>query len=251
MEESIFKVILSCAGIGSRMYPITKILPKELLPIINTPIIDYIFQELYAFKDFIIVINDQKKQLVEYIEHHACYNKNITYVKQIEGKYGTNVVIQSTKNVVNNHPLFLALPDVIVDDDKYVKDMVKTYHEHGKGVLLLQRASYPEEVTLRGVVSYSHVSNNIYFINAIVEKPNIEKAPSNLCCVGRYILPPSIFEYTDNVPITKGEYMLTNAIEQLIKSEGMVGIVTDANIFDVGVPHEYVKTINYFSKLTN
>jgi len=262
------KTLILAAGFGSRMLPGTKTVPKEMFPIVNRPAIQYIYDEIVraGLKDIVILTGRGKEPLESFFDKNielenslfkkkkynlldqikVDQNINISYVRQID-PLGTGHAVLKCKYLVNSEPCIVILPDMIIDGgDKYMKQMINLYNKTNKGIIALTRVP-KEKVPLYGVVKGSYCVDGTFAINGMVEKPPIDSAPSDLVLIGRYVLPNSIFKYLEKTePSPNGEIQLTDALQQLAEDEGLIGIVIDSEISDIGNPLGYLKANLYY-----
>jgi len=264
------KAVLPVAGWGTRFLPATKAMPKEMFPIIDKPVIQFIVEEcLDAGIDNIIFVTGRHKRP---IEHHFDINtdlekhleqcgktellKNIMeisrlinpiYIRQKE-QLGLGHAVLVAEPVVGNEPFIVCLGDVILKDEENVlKNMMDVYKRFGKSVIAVFEVEQ-KEVSKYGIIDGRHIEKDIYIIDDLVEKPKPEEAPSRLAIVGRYLFTPRIFEKLKITPPGKGgEIQLTDAIRLLLEEEAVYAIKIYSRVYDTGTPMGYIQTILEFA----
>jgi len=251
------KAIIPAAGLGTRFLPATKAQPKEMLPIVDKPTIQYIIEEAVAsgIEEILIITGRSKRaiedhfdksielelelkskhkdellQQVDYISNLA----EIYYIRQKEPK-GLGHAISCARTFVGNEPFAVMLGDDVVDNDvPCLKQLIDVYDEYKTTVLGVQEVA-PENVNKYGIVKGMHIENGVYKVKDLVEKPEIGKAPSNVAILGRYIITPRIFEILENTPPGKnGEIQLTDALKELVTQEAMYAYTFKGKRYDVG-----------------
>ena len=236
----IRKAIIPVAGFGTRFLPVTKSIPKEMIPIIDKPTIQYIIEEAVesGITDILLVTSKYKKSIEDYfdnfkelesvLESSKNYEMldmiknisnmvNITFVRQKEQK-GLGHAIYQGKTFVGNEPFCVLLGDDIVynRDKPCLKQLIECYEEYGGSVLGVQEVKH-EDVSKYGIVDGNKISENIYRVNNLIEKPSMEEAPTNIAILGRYVISCKIFEHLEKENYGKnGEIQLTDSITNLI-----------------------------------
>ncbi|MDF2065848.1 UTP--glucose-1-phosphate uridylyltransferase GalU [Bacillus sp. Cr_A10] len=253
----IKKAVIPAAGFGTRFLPATKALPKEMLPIVDKPNLQYIIEEAIAsgIEDIIIVTGRNKKSMEDHfdksIELELLLKKtgklelletvenisnlvDIHYMRQKE-PLGLGHAILCTKKFIGNEPFAVLLPDDIIDAEvPALKQMINKYEQVESSILGVNEVP-TEDVNKYGIVDYSEAENDLFSVKRLVEKPAIENAPSNQAIVGRYILTPGIFEELEKVqPDAKGEIQLTDAIDSLLTKESIYSYIFEGKRYDVG-----------------
>jgi UTP--glucose-1-phosphate uridylyltransferase len=268
--KQIRKVVIPAAGFGTRFLPQTKAMPKEMLPIVDKPVIQYVVEEAVAsgIRDVIIVTGSLKraiedhfdvpnaellKNLMEGGKHEFAQqvNKiaemaNFIYIRQ-KGPYGNGTPILSAEPAIEDEPFAVLWGDeFIYATPPRLKQMIDVYEKYGGIVISGVRIEKKEDLKRYGIADITQVEGNVYKINEIIEKPDPDKAPSNLATHGGYILPPQIFDALRNqAPGKGGEIWLVDAINKL-KSQGMplyAVEIKDAKYYDTGNKLEYMKTV--------
>ncbi len=253
----IRKAIIPAAGLGTRFLPATKAQPKEMLPIVDKPTIQYIVEEAIAsgIEDIIIVtgrtkksIEDhfdksvelemelekkEKKEMLEIVQSIADL-ANIYYIRQKEPK-GLGHAILTARTFVENEPFAVLLGDDIITAEKpCLKQMIEQYDKYQSTILGVQTVDR-SQVSKYGIVDGQQIEDRVYTVNDMVEKPNEADAPSNVAVLGRYIITPEIFKYLETQEEgAGGEIQLTDALCRLAKDEKMYAYDFHGKRYDVG-----------------
>lgn len=267
---NIRKVVIPVAGWGTRSLPASKNIPKEMLPIYNKPVIQYVVEEAIqaGVKDVVFVTNKDKHA----IEDHFDYNLQLEAVLERGGKKELLALVRSVAEMVNiiairqkqqlglGHAVLCAR-DVVRYDDAFgicVGDDLMFGEHTGLSQLLevVNRTGMPcigvmevpkDKVNRYGIVAGGTIEPGIWRITEMVEKPAVDKAPSNLAIVGRYILTPDIFDYLETAePGHGGEIQLTDAMARLAADKGMLAVKMRGSRFDAGDWVEYLTANIYF-----
>ncbi|MEX6216499.1 UTP--glucose-1-phosphate uridylyltransferase GalU [Mammaliicoccus sciuri] len=264
-NNKIKKAIIPAAGLGTRFLPATKAMPKEMLPILDKPTIQYIVEEAAraGIEDIIIVTGKHKRAIEDHFDiqkelETTLYEKgklelldrvqystelaNIFYVRQKEQK-GLGHAIYTAKQFIGNEPFAVLLGDDIVESDNpAIKQLMEQYEATGKSVIGVQ--TVPEIETHRyGIIEPKSQDERLYEVNRFVEKPEQGTAPSNLAIMGRYVLSPRIFDYLETqTEGSGGEIQLTDAIERLNKDDKVYAYDFEGQRYDVGEKIGFVKT---------
>ncbi len=264
-NNKIKKAIIPAAGLGTRFLPATKAMPKEMLPILDKPTIQYIVEEAAraGIEDIIIVTGKHKRAIEDHFDiqkelETTLYEKgklelldkvqystelaNIFYVRQKEQK-GLGHAIYTAKQFIGNEPFAVLLGDDIVESDNpAIKQLMEQYEATGKSVIGVQ--TVPETETHRyGIIEPKSQDERLYEVNRFVEKPEQGTAPSNLAIMGRYVLSPKIFDYLETqTEGSGGEIQLTDAIERLNKDDKVYAYDFEGQRYDIGEKIGFVKT---------
>ncbi|RFU66530.1 UTP--glucose-1-phosphate uridylyltransferase GalU [Bacillus sp. V59.32b] len=254
----IKKAVIPAAGLGTRFLPATKAQPKEMLPIVDKPTIQYIIEEAVqsGIEDIIIVTGRNKRAIEDHfdksIELEVALMKNgkeemlemvenisnlanIHYVRQKE-PLGLGHAVLCAKKFIGDEAFAVLLGDDIVDNDDIpaLKQMIDQYDLTGSSVIGCHEVPAPDVVRY-GIIDYSLKMDRLYKVEGLVEKPTVEKAPSALAIIGRYILTPRIFSILETVqPDKHGEIQLTEALDQLLISEPIYAYLIKGSRYDVG-----------------
>ncbi len=269
--QKIRKAVIPAAGFGTRFLPQTKAMPKEMLPIVDKPVIQYVVEELVAsgITDIVIVtgwhkraiedhfdypnellkiLEEQKKfEMIEEVKRTAEL-ANFIYIRQ-KGPYGNGTPVLCARTVIGDEP-FVAIwgDEFIYAKPPRTKQCIEVYEKYGDPVISAVRVP-KADVSRYGIVEATNVEKNIWQIKRLIEKPAKEEAPSNLAAHGAYVLTPDIFPLLENLaPGKGGEIWLTDAIKLLMKSRPVYACeVTDAKYYDTGNKLEYLKTVVEFA----
>lgn len=253
----VHKAIIPAAGLGTRFLPATKAQPKEMLPIVDTPTIQFIVEEAIAsgIEDIIIVTGRNKRAIEDHFDKNVELEEelkksqkedllaqvrdisnmvNIHYIRQKEPK-GLGHAIYCAKAFIGNEPFAVLLGDDIVKaEEPCLKQLIRVYNEYKTTVLGVQRVP-DSEVSKYGIVAGRQVEDRIFKVNDMVEKPDPEQAPSNIAILGRYIISPAIFSHLENItPGKGGEIQLTDALKSLMHHEAMYAYDFIGKRYDVG-----------------
>lgn len=266
----IKKAIIPAAGLGTRFLPATKAMPKEMLPILDKPTIQYIVEEAVAagIEDIIIVTGKHKRAIEDHFDNqkelemildekgkrdlldkvqHSSNLANMFYVRQKEQK-GLGHAIWSAKQFIGNEPFAVLLGDDIVQSETpAIKQLMNQYDETGKSIIGVQQVN-ENETHRYGIVDPAETNNRLFSVNKFVEKPKEGMAPSNLAIMGRYVLTPEIFDYLGKHEIgAGGEIQLTDAIENLNTNDCVYAYDFEGERYDVGEKTGFVKTTIQFA----
>ncbi|HHW5613795.1 TPA: UTP--glucose-1-phosphate uridylyltransferase GalU [Staphylococcus aureus] len=263
--KKIKKVIIPAAGLGTRFLPATKAMPKEMLPILDKPTIQYIVEEAAraGIEDIIIVTGRHKRAIEDHFDsqkelemvlkekgksellekvQYSTELANIFYVRQKEQK-GLGHAISSARQFIGNEPFAVLLGDDIVESEvPAVKQLIDVYEETGHSVIGVQEV--PEADTHRyGIIDPLTKNGRQYEVKKFVEKPAQGTAPSNLAIMGRYVLTPEIFDYLKTQKEGAGnEIQLTDAIERMNNDNQVYAYDFEGERYDVGEKLGFVKT---------
>lgn len=251
------KAIIPAAGLGTRFLPATKAQPKEMLPIVDKPTIQYIVEEAIksGIEDIIIVTGRGKRAIEDHFDksyeledilgrkgdqetlnvvRNISNLGNIHYIRQKEPK-GLGHAIYCARSFIGDEPFAVMLGDDIVDSEEpCLKQMLKIFDEYNTTVVGVQRVPR-EEVCNYGIVDCKHVENRVYKVKDLVEKPDVDSAPSDIAILGRYIITPRLFEFLESAqPGKGGEIQLTDALKGLISVEAIYAYDFIGRRYDVG-----------------
>lgn len=265
MANKIRKAVIPAAGFGTRFLPATKSQPKEMLPLINKPAIQYIVEEAIAsgIEDILIITGRNKRAIEDHFDHHVeleymlkekkkweqyeevlqiANMADIHFIRQKEQK-GLGDAILCAHCFVGNEPFAVLLGDDIIDHppETALQQLIEPFNRHSKPIVGVQTVAW-EDVPKYGIISGNPLTNRLYEIDDLVEKPNIEQAPSNIAIVGRYILHPDIFDILKHTkPGRGGEIQLTDALRVLSRQHGMQARLILGDRHDIGDPWGYIK----------
>jgi UTP--glucose-1-phosphate uridylyltransferase len=260
--KTVRKAVLPVAGLGTRFLPATKATPKEMLPVVDKPVIQYAVEECLAagIKEVIFVTGRGKSAIEDHFDRspeleallesrgkksHADLVRsigagmNFSYTRQSEA-LGLGHAVLCAAEIVGNEPFAVLLPDMIMHSKvPSTKSLKEIYEETGLGTILVEQVPH-EKVSSYGVVAVEpgklkKWGDKVLRVIDLVEKPPVDKAPSNLIISGRYLLPPEIFGYLRKVkPGAVGEIQLTDALRALAKDKGMLAFTYDGKTYDAG-----------------
>lgn len=251
------KAIIPAAGLGTRFLPATKAQPKEMLPIVDKPTLQYIIEEAVqsGIEEILIITGRNKKSIEDHFDKSVeleleleakgkveLLNEvrkisemvNIHYIRQKEPR-GLGHAIYCAKSFIGNEPFAVLLGDDIVYSEKpCLKQMIEAYEEYKTSILGVQEV-LQADVNKYGIIDGIHIEDRIYKVKGLVEKPTIEDAPSNVAILGRYIISAGIFEVLkETKPGKGGEIQLTDALRELAQKEAVYAYHFEGRRYDVG-----------------
>ena len=264
--KPVYKAVIPVAGLGTRMLPATKAIPKELLPIYDRPLIEHVVKEAIegGIREIILVTRSGKEAIENHFDAH--YELEHRLVKQGKDKILEDIVkiipdevtissirqadalglghaILCAKHLINNEPFAVLLPDVLVLDKKIRKknssflELVKAWNNTGISQVMVEQVDY-KSIEKYGIVDPKVKKINTFDtfpLKGLIEKPNHQDAPSDLAVLGRYIISPNLFgQYKNLKPGVGGEIQLTDALSRLLIIEGLNALKTDADVYDCG-----------------
>jgi UTP--glucose-1-phosphate uridylyltransferase len=253
----ITKAVIPCAGMGTRFMPITKSVPKELMTIIDTPVLSYIVDEAKqsGVKDVLIVISPQKEGIKNYFTQDKILEEkllsagkqdvvdilnnitkgiNFTFVYQNEPK-GSGDAVYKAKEFVGNDPFYLAWgDDLIVNSYPVMAQLGDAYEKCGNNIVGVQ-SMFTDDIVKYGVGDVIKSEGKLHYLKNIVEKPPLNEIPSRLASLGRYALSPEIFDYIEKTPVGKNnEYQFTDALALMSKDGKVCAYEFDGKRYDMG-----------------
>jgi UTP--glucose-1-phosphate uridylyltransferase len=269
----ITKAVFPVAGLGTRFLPVTKASPKEMLPVVDKPLIQYAVEEAIAagIKDMIFVTGRGKRVIEDHfdkayeLEAELQAHGKITLLKEVRGlvdedatyayvrqreALGLGHAVLCARHLIGDEPFAVILADDLIDAEvPALKQMVDVHAKRGGSVLAVQNVDRNETASY-GIVSSVPVAQRVSKLSAIVEKPKPEEAPSTLGVVGRYVLSPRIFHYLENLrPGAGREIQLTDAIGRLLRDESVYAYEFEGQRYDCGSKLGYLKaTVAYALK---
>ncbi len=267
--KKVRKAIIPAAGLGTRFLPATKAMPKEMLPIVDKPTIQYIVEEAIAsgIEDIIIVTGKGKRAIEDHFDHNFELEQNLIekgkfelldkvkqsseinlhYIRQKEPK-GLGHAVWCARKFIGDEPFAVLLGDDIIEaDTPCLKQLVNEYEKTGSSIIGVQ--TVPDNQTHRyGIIDPLERDGNLHKVNSFVEKPERGTAPSNLAIMGRYILTPEIFDLLENQEKgTGGEIQLTDAIQSLNASQNVYAYDFVGTRYDVGEKFGFIQTTIEFA----
>jgi len=251
----IHKAVIPAAGMGTRMLPITKSQPKEMMPVVHKPVIQYVVEEAYhaGVTDILIITGKGKHAIEDHFDYmnndtHSKYlddldkildEVNIFYIRQKKLK-GLGDAVSYAKSFVESEPFALLLGDTITIPP-CINQLIEVYKKYEVSVIGLETVP-KNRVHCYGIIDGFKISETIYKITSLVEKPDEKLAPSNLAILGSYILSPEIFACIEEVePGFGGEKQLTDALSHLLEKEGIVGYRYTGTRYDIGNKTDWLK----------
>ncbi len=262
----IKKAVIPAAGYGTRFLPITKSQPKEMIPIVDTPVIQYVVEEAVAsgITDILMIIGKGKRAIEEHfdrspiLEESLIEKKNFEMLDKIRGiskmanihfvwqkeMNGLGDAVRYARYHVNNEPFAVLLGDTLVqsDGEPVTRQLMNVYERYRGSVVALEQVK-PELVHKYGVIDGHSLEGNVYVASDWIEKPSPEDAPSNLAVASRYIFTPEIFDYLDQtLPGKNNEIQLTDAMRKMVRDQAMYGLIFDGKRFDIGNKMGFLKT---------
>ncbi len=258
------KAVIPAAGLGTRFLPATKAQPKEMLPIVDKPVIQFVVEEAInsGIDDILIITGRGKRAIEDHFDRSFELEQvleeqgkkdllktikdvseltDIHYLRQKERR-GLGHAIYCARNHIGNEPFAVLLGDTIVDSKiPCTKQMIDFYRKY-RGTIIAVEEVARDRIGSYGVIDGRLIDDSVYLIDNLVEKPTPEEAPSNLGIIGRYILVPEIFEFLEKTPAGKGnEIQLTDALRLLGKGQKMYACKFKGNRYDIGNKFDYLK----------
>jgi UTP--glucose-1-phosphate uridylyltransferase len=258
------KAVIPAAGWGTRFLPITKSMPKEILPLVDKPIIQYAVEECAACGiELIIIITSQGKAAIEDyfdksvgLEHileqrgkedllakisHLSNLPSICFVHQKE-LLGLGHAVLSAKDVVGKEPFLVILPDDLFEQKELVlKKMLNIFEQYHGSVVAVKKVE-PDEISRYGVVKPKRIAKDVYQIMDFIEKPEPSQAPSNLAIMGRYVLMPEVFEELQSTSFgVGGELQITDGLKRLLRRQAVFGYEIEGDYYDAGTILGWIK----------
>lgn len=270
MSKKIKKAVIPAAGLGTRFLPATKVQPKEMLPIVDKPTIQYIIEEAVAsgIEEILIITGRNKKCIEDHfdksVELELELEKSgkqemlklvreisdmvdIHYIRQKEPK-GLGHAISCAKTFVGNEPFAVLLGDDLVynEEKPCLKQLMDCYNEYNTSILGVQTVDV-KDVSKYGIIKGIHIEGRVHKVRGLVEKPAVEETPSNIAILGRYIITPQIFGILEETkPGRGGEIQLTDALSKLINEEAIYAYEFEGTRYDVGDKLGFLKaTVEY------
>ena len=261
----IKKAVIPAAGYGTRFLPATKSQPKEMIPIIDTPVIQYVVEEAVAsgITDILMIIGKGKRAIEEHFDRNPIIEESL----ERKGNYEMLEKLKSISNLANihfvwqkemnglgdailhaqyhvgNEPFAVLLGDTLVQGKGPItKQLIDVYEKYGGSVAAMEEVE-SEMVSRYGILDGTLLSDDVYKANGWIEKPAREETPSNLAIASRYIFTPEIFDYLENTtPGKNNEIQLTDAMRDMVKEHPMYGLKFDGKRYDIGDKMGFLKT---------
>jgi UTP--glucose-1-phosphate uridylyltransferase len=266
VSEAVRKAVIPAAGLGTRFLPATKTSPKEMLPVVDKPAIQYVVEEAVqaGLTDIIIVTGRNKRAVEDHfdrnieLEHYleqrgqtdllkevqfASHLADIHYVRQ-QNPLGLGHAVATARHHVGDEPFAVLLADdLMVDDAALLRSMLAAFEDHHGSVVAVQAVA-PEEISSYGCVepAGSEIAPGLFEVRGVVEKPAADEAPSNLAVIGRYVFTSDIFDMLDRIePGRGGELQLTDAISMLARDQCVFAQVCAHGRYDVGQKLDFLR----------
>jgi len=263
MVKKVRKAVFPAAGLGTRFLPATKASPKEMLPIVDKPMIQYAVEEAEncGIKEFIMITGKSKRAIENHFDSAWELEENLkkkgkqalleeiqklnhlqfAYIRQ-RAPLGLGHAILCAKPFVKDEPFVVILSDDIIDpEDKLLEEMLRIYEQYETPILALQRVPRAE-IHRYGIIAGKEVKKNLLRVTDLIEKPSISSAPSDLAIIGRYILTPEVFHFIETTPPGKGgEIQLTDALKAFLKKRHIYGYLFEGKRYDAGDKLGYLK----------
>lgn len=265
MTKKVTKAVIPAAGLGTRFLPETKALPKEMLPIVDTPTIQFIVEEAKksGIKDIVIVIGKGKRSIEDHFDSNPelelnleekhkekmlesirkTNDMNIYFIRQSHPR-GLGDAVYTARSFIGNEPFVVMLGDDVMEDKvPLTKQLMDSYEDTGASTLAVKKVPH-KDISKYGVIDPSHeVKSGLYNVKQFVEKPAPDDAPSDLAIIGRYLLTPEIFGILEQTaPDDGGEIQLTTAIDTLNKTQRVFAHEFKGKRFDTGNKLSWLKT---------
>ncbi|MDX1284235.1 MAG: UTP--glucose-1-phosphate uridylyltransferase GalU [Draconibacterium sp.] len=262
----IKKAVIPAAGWGTRFLPITKSQPKEMIPIVDTPVIQYVVEEAVAsgITDILMIIGKGKRAIEEHfdrspiLEESLIAKKNFELLEKIQNisklanihfvwqkeMNGLGDAIKYARYHVGNEPFAVLLGDTLISGEgiPITKQLMDVYERYKGSVVALEQVPI-EKVHRYGVIKGKKLEKNVLIAEDYIEKPSVEEAPSNLAIASRYIFTPEIFNYLDKTKAGKNnEIQLTDAMREMVKKYAMYGLEFKGTRYDIGNKLDFIKT---------
>jgi UTP--glucose-1-phosphate uridylyltransferase len=260
----ITKAVIPAAGLGTRLLPATKAQPKEMLPVVDKPVLHYVVEEAVesGIEDILIITGRGKRAIVDYfdaypeLENHLLENgkldlleelrritelANIYYVRQ-KNPRGLGDALLYAERFVGDEPFAVLLgDDIIVSDPPCLRSLMELHERYGGNVIAVEEVE-TKDVTKYGIIDPEVVEDGVYRVKDIIEKPSVDEAPSNLATMGRYVLTPEIFYYLKRIgPGYGGEIQLTDALRLSLKEHELYAYHFKGRRYDVGDKFGFIR----------
>jgi UTP--glucose-1-phosphate uridylyltransferase len=264
--KPVRKAVIPAAGLGTRFLPFSKAVPKEMLPVVDRPVIQYVIEEAVdaGIEDILIVTSRHKKVIEDHFDRlHELESQleakgkggeakqvralselaQLHYVRQGEA-LGLGHAIGTAKNHVGDEPFVVLLgDDIMMPEAGVLRGMIEAYNEHQCSVVALMEVP-PQDISAYGCAAADPMADRLVKVNGLVEKPAVDEAPSNLAVMGRYLFTPSIFDEIERTnPGHGGEIQITDAMVQLLDSEQLLGFTFTEGRYDTGKKIDYLRAV--------
>ena len=236
--------VIPAAGMGTRFLPATRATPKELLPIYDTPALQFVIDEAaQAGCTGVVIVTSRAKPSIENYASTASTDKVTVSVVYQDSPLGLGHAVSCARQVVGDEPFVVMLPDEIMGDASLTKQLVALYEKSGKSSIGLKRVA-PAEVSSYGNVEVVNTTENAVEILQVVEKPKPTDAVSDIVIIGRYVLSPRVFDKLEQIkPSQNGELQLTDALAMLASEHALLGVVSEITRYDTGTPMGLLRAV--------
>lgn len=253
--EKITKAIIPIAGLGTRFLPLSRVLPKEIWPLLDKPVIQYITEEALAsgIKKIIFITRPEKKLILDYFSGLPAgkAGQKLAFETAEQNKpLGDGHAVLQAKSLIKNEPFAVLFGDDVVDSKTpCLSQLIKVFQKYQKPVIALYRLP-KEKLSSYGIVGVEKVGSRVYKIKKIVEKPSIKDAPSSLAIVGKYIFTPEIFKYLAKAkPGFKGEIILAETLTKMIADgKEILGLEFKGKWLECGNKEKWISSFLYLAK---
>ncbi|AEH25426.1 UTP--glucose-1-phosphate uridylyltransferase GalU [Pyrococcus yayanosii] len=259
----IRKAVIPAAGLGTRMLPITKSMPKEMLPIVDKPVIHYVVEEAIkaGIDDILIITGKGKRTIEDYfdrsfeLEYYLREKGKLDELRQVEEigemidiyyvrqkkPLGLGDAILHAEKHVNGEPFAVLLgDDIIVSEKPGIGQLIEVTQKKNAPIIGVEKVPW-DRVSRYGIIKGKEIGKGLYTVEDLIEKPSPNEAPSNIAIIGRYILPPEIFDVLKETPPGKdGEIQLTDALRLLVKDTNLLAKEIEGRRYDVGDKVEFI-----------
>lgn len=255
------KVVITAGGLGTRFYPLTRSQPKEMLPVLDKPVIQYVVEEAVnsGLDEILIIVGKGKDSIIDYFDRNSLEDRfvdstidqlpEIYFVRQKE-QIGLGDSIKYARKFVDDQDFVIMLGDTIYlsnSSETVTSQLISKFKEHGPPIIAVEKVQ-DSKIHDYGIISGKQVGRNTWLIEDMVEKPTFEEAPSNIGVTGTYILSEDVFDYLDNlIPGRNGEYQLTDALNMMCHKRKTLGIEFEGTRYDIGDKESWVKTFMLFA----
>lgn len=261
----IKKAVIPAAGMGTRFLPFAKAQPKEMLPIVDQPVIQYVVEEAVAagITDILMIIGKGKRAIEEHFDRNfeleaglaeKGREEDLEAVRRISNLADIHFVwqkelnglgdaVRHARHHINDEPFLLLLGDTLIQSETSLcRRLIEVYERYGESVVALEAVD-PDKVGLYGVIRGRPIGEDLHLIEDLVEKPQPGEAPSNLAIASRYVLSPRIFDYLDQTARGKGnEIQLTDAMRLMLRDVAIYGVTIEGHRHDIGNKLDFLKT---------
>ncbi|MCB9911364.1 MAG: UTP--glucose-1-phosphate uridylyltransferase GalU [Verrucomicrobiales bacterium] len=261
----IKKAVIPAAGMGTRFLPFAKAQPKEMLPIVDQPVIQYVVEEAVAagITDILMIIGKGKRAIEEHFDRNFELEAGLAEKGRVEDLQavrrisdladihfvwqkelnGLGDAVRHARHHVNNEPFLLLLGDTLIQsEDSLCRRLIEVYERYGESVVALEPVA-EDKVGLYGVIRGRAIGEDLHLIEDLVEKPEAGEAPSNLAIASRYVLSPRIFDYLELTPRGKSnEIQLTDALRLMLRDVAIYGVTLNGRRHDIGNKLDFLKT---------